>query len=245
MSHLQRLRPKRPRAIVPSVPIFPPAAVEHRRPVLPEPCLFDAGRWQRVMLLAGTIIEAWRAADRADQRQAELERARRVGAPEQWASASDRGAQGLAMQARGAKVEDVEVDVQEHAGATYLERASVAVVRDGVVDHYERIGVLWGRRLDAITELSSLYQRSRIAPGTGRSGGGRGYSQMSEGQARDWAEYCRATDHLGPGVRPVVEDVARDIFPSALDTVAKLRRGAWELADHFQLSPDKVSERNP
>jgi hypothetical protein len=223
---------------------FQPQPIEHRRKIEADPCTFDAGRWQRVMLLAGTIIEAWRAADRADQRHADLERALRVGAPEQWASASDRGAQGQAMQARGAKVEDVEVDVHEQAGATYLERAAVARVRDGVIDHYERIGVLWGRRLEALQDLARLYQRGRVAPGTGRSAGGRGHAEMSDEQARAWADYCQATDHLSPGVRTVVEDVARDRFPQALDTVDRLRRGSRELADHFRLLPDKVPERS-
>lgn len=223
--------------------LFVAAPTEHRRKIEPEPCTFDAGRWQRVMMLAGTIIEAWRAADREDRQRAELQRACRVGAEEQWASASDRGAQGPAMAARGAKVEDVEVDVHEHAGATYLERASVARVRDGVIDHYERIGVLWGRRLEAMQDLARLYQRGRVAPGTGRSSGGRGHAEMSDEQARAWTDYCQATDHLSPGVRTVVEDVARDRFPQALDTVDRLRRGSCELANQFRLLPDKLPER--
>lgn len=224
-------------------PVFPPAAVEHRLPILPEPDVFDAGRWQRVLMLAGRTIETMRAAERAEQARQALERARRVGAPEQWASNADRGAQGLAMAARGAKVEDVLVDVQEQAGETYLERASVARVRDGVIDHYERIGVLWGRRLDAVAQLSDLYQRSRIAPGTARSGGGQGYGNMSAAQAMAWKDWCRAGDHLRPGERPVVEDVARGFFPAALGAAAKLRSGAWDLANHFLLSPDKIVDR--
>jgi hypothetical protein len=227
---------------VPSA-VFSPAMVEHRRPVLPDPCPEDAGRLQRARMLCSVLVTREMAALKAERDAAAKERVRLVGAAETWASAADRGAQGPAMQARGVKVEDVLVDVREEAGTTYLERASVARVRDGVIDHYERAGVLWGRRLDAMVQLADLYQGCRIAPGTGRSGGGRGYGGMSTGQARDWADYCRATDHLSLSVRPVVEDVARGLFPSSLDAAAKLRDGARQLADHFRLTRDKIEER--
>ena len=227
----------------PCAPVFPPATVEHRRPILPDPCPADAGRLQRARMLCSVLVTREMAALKAERDAAAKERVRRVGAPEVWASAMDRGTQGPAMRARGVKVEDVLVDVRGEAELTHLERVSVARVRDGVIDHYERAGVLWGRRLDAMVQLADLYQGSRIAPGTGRSGGGRGYGGMSAGQARDWADYCRATDHLSPGVRPVVEDVARGLFPSSLEAAAKLRDGAWQLADHFRLTPDKVEDR--
>ena len=225
---------------VPS-PVFPPATVEHRRPILPDPCPEDAGRLQRARMLCSVLVTREMAALKAERDAAAQERVRRVGAPEVWASAADRGTQGPAMQARGVKVEDVLVDVRGEAELTHLERVSVAVVRDGVIDHYARIGVLWGRRLEAVEKMAGLYRASRVGPGAARGGDGldRGYDEIKDGRSTAWGQFRQASDHLSAGVREVVEDVARGLFPAAADTVSKLRLGAWELADYFQLFPDK------
>lgn len=143
------------------------------------------------------------------------------------------------MLTRGFQVETVEADVRMPDGSQTFERVSVARVREGVLDHYARIGVLVGRNLEAMQMLARCYQVGRISPGTGRGSGPRGHGEMTDGQARAWADYCHATDHLSAGVRITVEDVARDRFPTGQNAADKLRRGAWELADLWRLPPDK------
>lgn len=149
------------------------------------------------------------------------------------------------MQARGAKVEDVLVDVREEAGSSYLERASVAIVRDGVIEHYVRAGALWGRRLDAMVQLAGHYAASKVGVGITRSFSAPSHGEMHDHHAAEWKRFCQASDHLSPRVRSVVEDVARGKYPAAQDTVARLRDGAQELADYFRLFPDKAVDDVP
>ncbi|WP_338661761.1 hypothetical protein VQH23_16190 [Pararoseomonas sp. SCSIO 73927] len=229
-------------------PVFPPTLVEHRRRILPDPHAEEAdrvgreGRLQRARMLCSVLVSREQAAAKAERLAAQRAQLRRVGASETWASDADRGAQGPAMRARGVKVEDVLVDTREgDDGLTKLERVTVARVRDGVIDHYERAGVLWGRRLEAMEKLAGLYQSSRVSPGVQRGGDGldRGHDEIKDRRSTAWGKFCQASDHLSASVRNVVEDVARGLFPSALDAVPKLRLGAMQLADHFQLCPDK------
>ncbi|WP_156963762.1 hypothetical protein [Muricoccus aerilatus] len=187
------------------------------------------------------LISREMAALRAERQAEALARARRAVAPEPREDmAVDRGAQGPAMLARGFQVETVEADVSMPDGTQVFERTAVARVHEGVLDHYAKAGVLVGRNLTALRMLAKLYHIGRIAPGTGRGSGPRGHGEMTDGQARAWADYCHATDHLSTGVRATVEDVARDRFPTTMDSAAKLRRGAWELADLWRLPADKI-----
>jgi hypothetical protein len=112
-------------------------------------------------------------------------------------------------------------------------------VHEGVLEHYAKAGVLAGRNLDAMRTLSRLYHIAKIVPGTGRALGSRAYGEMTDKQARAWADYCHATDHLSRGVRPTIEDVARDRFPSGIDAALKLRQGSQELADLWRLEADR------
>jgi hypothetical protein len=191
-------------------------------------------------MLCSVLVANEMAAMKAEMRAQEMSRARRVAAPEVRETSSDRGAQGPAMAGRGLEVVTVEADVHAPDGSVSFERSSVARVMDGVIDHYTRIGVLWGRRLEAVVTLAGHYQAGRVAPGTARTMGVRGYGEMNDFQAEEWKRYCQATDHLSVGVRHVVEDVARGRFPAALDAVSRLRDGASELADYFRLFPDKT-----
>ncbi|MBP0492100.1 hypothetical protein [Roseomonas indoligenes] len=226
--------------------MFPPATVEHRRKILPDPFEEEAdrigqyGRLQRMFMIAGGYWERENAIARAQRAAAAMEQARRAAAGDFRPEAvADRGAQGPAMLARQPKVEERLVDVLDDPDAPCLERVAVVVVPDGVLDHYVRAGILSGRRLEAMQKMAWIYAHAGIAPGTGRSFGGRAHGEMTDTQARAWADFCHASDHLSQGVRPVVEDVARDRFPGGLNAVEKLRNGAAELADYWRLDPDK------
>lgn len=227
----------------------PPAIIEHRRKIATDPHAEEGdriqaryGRLQRATMICGSMILRELEAARAEARAASLAQARRACAADARPEAvADRGTQGPAMLARQPTVEERLVDVLDDPDSPCLERVAVAVVQDGVMDHYVRIGALWGRRLEAMQKMAGLYLRAGIAPGTGRAFGSRAHGEMTDAQARAWADFCHASDHLSPGVRTVVEDVARDRFPVASNVVEKLRDGAAELADYWRLDADKIA----
>lgn len=218
-----------------------PGVPEHRRPILPDPCPPDGGRAARMRMLAFTLISREIAATRSRKEEEARMRVARIALAHERdePGEADRGPSGLAMKARGATVETVEADVQREDGTLEFQRNAVARVRDGVMEHYVQAGILWGRRLDAMTMLAALYTAARITPGTGRAFGVRAHGQMTDAQAMAWSDWCRACDHVERRSRETVEEVARGRFPCRQNAATELRDGAWDLAEFWRLPPDK------
>lgn len=218
---------------------------DYPRPILLDPCPPDQGRMQRARMLAWTLISREIAAARTAREDEARMRVARIALSHERdePGEADRGATGQAMRARGATVETVEDDVNLEDGTREFQRNSVARVRDGVMQHYVTAGLLWGRRLDAMTMLADLYGAARISPGTGRAFGVRAHGEMTDQQARAWADWCRACDHVEQRSRETVEEVARGRFPCRLNAATELRDGAWDLAEFWQLPPDKTTGR--
>ena len=226
---------------------FVPHPTVHRRAVVPEPKAPGSDAWEdtvrvrRMRMLAGGMVAAELAARRAEGEQEARMRVLRIGLAHERdeVGEADRGTTGEAMKQRGAQVETVEADVETESGEREYQRVSVAVVRDGVMDHYVRAGVLVGRRLDAMEQFAGYYTAARIAPGTSRSGGPRGHGEMSEDQTDAWGRWCKASDHVDRRCRETVEDVARGRFPCRHNAVCELRQGAADLADFFGMRADR------
>lgn len=163
-------------------------------------------------------------------------RSRRVITADHGLTVVDRGTTGLAMLARPVCYETIEDDVHGEDGTRRFERTEVLRVRDGVLDHYARIGVLAGFALEAAIMLAQLYEAGRNAP-TGWRSGGAGNGEMSDERAAAWADYCRALDHLPRKCEPSCADIARGRFPAGMHAVGHMKEGFETLVKYFRLGP--------